>query len=191
MNNNIIILAALIFVGALSGCSISHPVAEGYPEYLAKYGNEGSLPPADLDANYIIDGQTQNHRYEFRAATVGYAHLWIVEFGKILDETLNAPYVQSTFDRLEKGELADANKGNLIAFTLDSYEFDNYRAKVSMTIKLMEDGQEMLNKSYSAEGSSKGGQMWGAGPFAMKSATLDSTRSAIDKILTQFINELP
>jgi hypothetical protein len=32
---------------------------------------------------------TENHRYEFRSAMVGYANLWIIEFGKILDETLN------------------------------------------------------------------------------------------------------
>jgi hypothetical protein len=65
------------------------------------------------------------------------------------------------------------------------------RAYVSMKIVLSNGGKEIINRIYSSEGDSKGGQMWGAGPFGMKNATLDSTRSAIDKILTQFINDIP
>lgn len=189
MNVKSIGLIFLMLAGALSGCSINHPVAQDYPDYIAEHGNEGKLPKTSLESTYAIDGQTEKHRYEFRAASVGYAHLWIVEFGKILDLTLNAPYVQDSFGKLEKASATDS--GNSVAFTLNSYEFKDYRAYVSMNIALLKNGKEVLNKNYSSEGSAKGGQMWGAGPFGMKSATLDSTRSAIDKILTQFINDIP
>jgi len=114
-----------------------------------------------------------------------------VEFGKILDETLNAPYVQSSFGELIKAGEEVKGFGSDIKFTLNNYEFKNYRAYVSMNIILLDDGEELLNKNYTSEGESKGGQMWGAGPFGMKNATLDSTRTAIDKILTQFINDIP
>lgn len=184
-------IVVLLIIGAATGCSINHPIAKDYPQYLEKYGKEGDLPKTELKSNYSIDGKTETHRYEFRAATVGYAHLWIVEFGKILDETLNAPYVQSSFGELKKAGAEVKRSGSDIKFTLNSYEFKNYRAYVSMNIVLLNDGKELLNKNYTSEGESKGGQMWGAGPFGMKNATLDSTRTAIDKILTQFINDIP
>ncbi len=191
MKNRYSLLLWVLMLGAISGCTINHPVAKDYPEYLAEHGNEGSLPKTDLESTYSLDGETQRHRYEFRAATVGYAHLWIVEFGKLLDETLNAPYVQSSFGSLQKGPGDAAQGGNTIRFVLDSYEFKDYRAYVSMTIVLASDGREILNKRYSSEGESKGGQMWVAGPFAMTEGTLDSTRSAIDRILTEFIQDIP
>lgn len=184
-------IVVLLIIGAATGCSINHPVAKDYPQYLEKYGKEGNLPKTELKSNYSIDGKTETHRYEFRAATVGYAHLWIVEFGKILDETLNAPYVQSSFGELKKAGAEVKGSGSDIKFTLNSYEFKNYRAYVSMNIVLLKDGEELLNKNYTSEGESKGGQMWGAGPFGMKNATLDSTKTAIDKILTQFIDDIP
>src|SRR5690606_20583069 len=105
--------------------------------------------------------------------------------------TLNASYVQSSFGKLQKADQVSNKDGNVIEFKLNSYEFKNYRAYVSMNIVLLNNGKEVLNKTYSSEGGSKGGQMWGAGPFGMKNATLDSTRSAIDKILSQFINDIP
>lgn len=184
------ILVVISAIVAAVGCSINHPVAKDYPQFLSKNANANELPKTELDTDYVIDEVTKSHRYEFRAATVGYAHVWIVEFGKILDDTLNAPYVQNSFGRLEK-RLTDLDKGdNLIEFTLENYEFKNYRAYVSLKISLLNDKNVIVSKTYSAEGDSKGGQMWGSGPFGMKNATLDSTKSAIDAILKQFINDI-
>lgn len=191
MTKHIWLVFVIALLGATTGCSIKHPVAKDYPQYLAKNGNVGTLPKTNLESTYQIDAKTQSHRYEFRAASVGYAHLWIVEFGKILDATLNAPYVQSSFGKLEKGGRVTDSGGNVIDFRMTRYEFKNYRAYVSMNIILSNNGNEVLNKTYSSEGSAKGGQMWGMGPFGMTTSTLDSTRSAIDKILVQFINDIP
>jgi hypothetical protein len=181
----------LVLTGLMSGCSVNHPVAKDYPQYLSKNANAVVLPKSDLASDYFIDGKTQDHRYEFRAATVGYAHLWIVEFGKILDETLRAPYVQASFGHLAKSAAESGGSGNLISFSLEKYEFKDYRAYVSMRIKLTDAGRQVIDKLYSVEGESRGGQMWAAGVFGMKDATLDSTKSAIDKILDQFMKEIP
>lgn len=191
MNKLIKLLFAITMVAVASGCTINHPVANDYSGFLSENGKTGDLPKTSLKTEYAIDPATQNHRYEFRAATVGYAHLWIVEFGKILDETLNAPYVQSSFGKLSKSTSGTDSSGNMVAFTLEKYEFKNYRAYVTMKITLSNNGKEILNKTYSSEGESKGGQMWGSGPFGMKNATLDSTKSAIDKILAEFIADIP
>jgi hypothetical protein len=179
-------LAVTVF---LSGCSFNHPVAKDYGPYLQKSAAV-DLPKTSLKSAYVLDSKTQNHRYEFRAATVGYAHLWIVEFGQILDQTLNAKYVQSAFGDLHKKSTQDS-AGNLISFSLEKYEFKDYRAYVTMKVTLSNDGKTILEKSYNSEGNSQGGQMWTAGPFGMKNATLESTKFAIDAILKKFIADIP
>ena len=186
-----LIIACTVLLGfSITGCSINHPVAKDYDAYMEKYGNETSLPKSGIESEYNIASETQGHRYQFRAATVGYAHVWIVEFGKILDKTLNSKYVQSAFGRLTKMSTDSPISDNLIEFELVNYEFKNYRAYTSLNIKVTNAGQELLNKTYSSEGASKGGQMWAAGPFGMKNATLASTKSSIDKILQEFLEDI-
>lgn len=188
MNKLSIFIISLILFS--TGCSINHPVAKDYQAHLEKTQSDITLPKTPVKAAYAIEEATQTHRYEFRAATVGYAHLWIVEFGDILDKTLQADYVQSAFGRLDKTSLDLREKGKSITFDLRSFEFKNYKAYTTMNIKVSKDSQLILNKSYTAQGSSQGGKMWAAGPFGMKGATLQSTKQSIDSILKQFINDL-
>lgn len=110
--------------------------------------------------------------------------------GKFSIKTLNAKYVQSAFGELHKSSGQDS-AGNLISFSLEKYEFKDYRAYVTLKVTLANAGKPILEKSYSAEGNSQGGQMWAAGPFGMKSATLESTKFAIDTILKKFISDVP
>jgi hypothetical protein len=180
-------ISALVLIVLTTGCSINHPIAKDYDQHLVKYGTETTLPKSEMEAEYLIGSKTENHNYQFRAATVGYAHVWIVEFGKILDKTINHDYVQSAFGKLEKGA---GSNGNLVEFELESFEFKNYRAYTALNIKVLNSGSEIFNKTYRSEGGSQGGQMWGAGPFGMKNATLKSTKNSIDKILEQFINDV-
>ena len=179
----------VIVVLGLSGCSINHPVEQDYQRYLELHPADTTLPHSELAADYVIDSETETHRYEFRAATVGYAHLWIVEFGKILDQTLNSTYVQAAFNRLDKRNPSATDDGELVEFLLKSYEFKDYRAYVTMNIKLLSNGNVVLNNIYEVEGVSQGADMWVQGPFGMTSGTLESTKSAIDKILTQFVKD--
>ena len=115
------------------------------------------------------------------------SHIWIVDFGKILKKTLTAEYVQSAFGKLEVGSGGNAN---LIRFELQNFEIKDYRAYTTMNIKALNSGAKVFGKSYHSEGSSQGGQMWTAGPFGMKNATLNSTKQSIDKILEQFIRDI-
>jgi len=188
--NKILTTTLLLLVVLTTGCSINHPVAKDYDQHLVKYGSETNLPKSDLEAKYSIATKTENHNYQFRAATVGYAHVWIVEFGKILDKTIKSDYVQSSFGKLEHSVSTEVVTGNQVIFELEKFEYKHYRAYTTMNIKVLDGDNEVLNKTYSSEGQSQGGQMWGAGPFGMKNATLKSTKSSIDKILEQFINDL-
>ena len=188
--NRIFTTTLLLLVALTTGCSINHPVAKDYDQHLVKYGSETNLPSSDLEAEYSIATKTENHHYQFRAATVGYAHVWIVEFGKILDKTIKSDYVQSSFGKLKHRASTEVITGKQVIFELEKFEYKNYRAYTSMNIKVQDGDNEVLNKTYSSEGQSQGGQMWGAGPFGMKNATLKSTKSSIDQILEQFINDL-
>lgn len=187
---NIIFLLLFAMMAFSTGCSIKHPIAKDYSQYLVNNEGANALPKTELEADYLIDKETMNHRYEFRAAVVGFGNLWIVEFGKILDETLKSKDVQSAFGKLLKR--ADGNQGNghLISFRLEKYAFENYRAYISLNITLANEGSELLNKTYNAEGKAQGGKMFGGGVFAMKNATQQSTKLALDKILGEFIRDV-
>ena len=180
----IILLVATIF----TGCSINHPIAKDYGQYLENNRGNSSLPKSGVEAEYSISEQTLNHRYEFRAATVGYAHLWIVEFGDILKETLKSTDVQEAFGGLS--EVKGESQKNLIVFNLENYEFKNHHAYISLNISLAENSQVKFEKTYHSEGASQGGKMFWGGPFAMKNATQQSTKLAIDKIISEFIEDI-
>ena len=156
-------------------------------------GNEdvSSLPKTKLESEYTIDSGTINHRYEFRSAMAGYANVWVVEFGKILEENLQANYVQGAFGKLAKKQEGSADfENNLISFTLQEYKFESFQAYVSINISLTNGKGEVLNKTYSSTGKSQGGKMFWGGVFAMKNATQQSTKMAIDQILEEFIQDI-
>jgi hypothetical protein len=187
---NIFMLSLLAAVVLATGCSINHPIAEDYNQYLVNNEGSNTLPKTELEADYSINKETISHRYEFRAATVGYANLWIVEFGKILDQTLKSKDVQDAFGRLEESVGKNSGEGNLVSFTLESYEFKEYHAYVSLNIVFSNSGNVVLEKTYQAEGRSQGGKMFWGGVFAMKIATQQSTKLALDKILGDFIQDI-
>ena len=81
-------------------------------------------------------------------------------------------------------------KDILFPYNLENYEFKNYHAYISLNIALSENGNEILNKTYNSEGKSQGAKMFWGGPFAMKNATQQSTKLALDHILRKFIQDI-
>lgn len=189
--NKVVIPILLMTSVLFAGCTINHPIAEDYNQYLSNNNNQSTLQKTNLETEYFLDSKTVNHHYEFRAVVVGYAHLWIVEFGKMLEENLEANYVQEAFGKLEKQNSDAANSSeNLVTFTLEDYQYNNFQAHVSLNITLQNKGNEVINKTYQADGKSQGSKMFWGGPFAMKNATQQSTKLAIDAILNEFINDI-
>lgn len=183
-------LITFLFILMITGCSIKHPVAIDYDKHLLKYGVETTLPITKIKAKYFINEKTKKHNYQFRAGTVGVGHLWIVEYGKILDKTLNSRYVQSAFGKLDKSESGNETNENLIKFKLEGYRFEDHRAYTELNIKVLENGSEVFNKTYSSEGRSQGGQMRWAKSYGMKNAILKSTKQSTDKIFKEFIDDI-
>lgn len=171
-----------------TGCSINHPVKDDYAQYLNKNSNKTSFPVTDVDAQYKLTPNTLDNKYEFRSALAGYANKWVVEFGQILDTTLQSSDVQHAFKRLEKN--TSNNPNALLVFDLENYSFTDFGAKVALKVTYQRDNSTVFEKTYRASGITQGGKMFWGGAFGMKNAIQQSTKSAIDQILIELINDL-
>lgn len=181
-------LLALVLSTILTGCTINHPIDKDYAVYLQNNHGTSTLPQAQSPATYGLTATTEQHHYEFRAATVGYAHLWIVDFGKLLDMTLQSQDLQQAFGNLKQSTASNFVEPHLV-FDLVNYRFEDYRAYVTMKIDVQSAGTSLFSKTYQVEGKGQGAKMFWGGPFAMKNATQQSTKLAIDKILIRFIQD--
>ncbi|MHC5211470.1 MAG: hypothetical protein ACYTG2_12190 [Planctomycetota bacterium] len=173
----------------LPACSIEHRIADDYAQYLVNNAGSSALPQVDLDVDYTYGETTRAHSHGFRSWTVGYAHLWIVDFGRILDATLQSSDVQAAFAGLEAAA-GNAPVGDRLVFDLERYEFAELGAHVALRIAWTSGGIERVAKTYSADGATQGSKMFWGGPFAMKNAIQQSTKLAIDQVLTAFLHDV-
>jgi len=195
MNNKVMLKRIYLYLSLFaitlcSGCSIHHSVAADYNRYLTNNYRTKTLPKTELHTDYLLSDSTINHLYEFRSVITGYANLWVVEFGEVLKDTLESDYLQDAFGKLEKNKSNHLNAENLIIFTLENYEFKNFRAYISLNISLLHNKNIILKKTYHVEGKAQGGKMVWGGVFAMKNAIQQSTKLALDTILSDFIHDV-
>ncbi len=190
MNRCTRLLALVLIIANTSACTIRHVVEEDYPQYLTNNSGSAKLPKTDRAGAYILAPDTQHQSYEFRAAVTGEANLWVVEYGKMLDDTLMSADVQAAFGSLQKASDTSPKADGLLIFDLQSYTFRDFGAHVSLKISLMRGGQEVFSKVYTQDGKSQGGKMFWGGAFAQKNAVQQSTKLATDEILRQLIADL-
>lgn len=183
------LIVAAAVLAMLAGCSIRHEVVKDYPQYLQNNADQSKLDATQAASHYDMAPDTRAHSYEFRSAMVGYAHLWVVEFGKVLSDTLQSADVQRAF-----GSLVDANgskaPGGLLIFDLQNYTFVDKGAHISLKVTYQRDGNDLFSKVYDTDGATQGGKMFWGGPFAMKNAIQQSTKLALDEVLRQLIVDL-
>lgn len=182
----ILALAALLTLG---GCSINHPVADDYAQYLSNNTGSLKLPSAKVGDSYALSKATQEHHYEFRSFMTGQANLWVVEFGKILDATLASKDVVDALGRMTKVGSEGAGTGDTLVFSLVDYRFEDHGAHVALEITVKRAGKVRFSQVYRAGGVTQGGKMFFAGVFGMKNAIQQSTKSALDDILARFVND--
>lgn len=174
----------------LSGCSIKHDVVKDYPQYLVNNQSQSHLPTTSAASGYLVSPATQAHHYEFRSAMAGYANVWVVEFGRMLDDTLQSHDVQAAFGKLVKAPNGDAATDGLLTFDLQNYSYAELGAHVALKVTYRAQGKDVFEKVYQADGTTQGGKMFWGGAFAMKNAVQQSSKLAIDNILRQLINDL-
>jgi hypothetical protein len=174
---------------AMCGCSIKHDVVKDYPQYLVNNQGESHLPTTTAASAYTVTPTTQAHHYEFRSGMAGYANVWVVEFGRLLDDTMQSHDVQAAFGKLLKVQDSDAD-GGLLIFDLQNYTYVELGAHVTLKVTYRRDGRDVFSKVYKADGTTQGGKMFWGGAFAMKNAVQQSTKLALDQILVQLIDDL-
>lgn len=174
----------------LSACSIRHDIHKDYPQYLAKHSGKANFSTTDLADAYYITPSTKKHKYEFRAVMTGYGHLWIVDFGQMLEDTLSSEEVQIAFDGLENVKSPDGGTGGTLVFHLLNYKFDDFCAQISIKVSLLRSGEVVFDKIYTKRGVSQGGKMFWGGAFAQRNAVQQSTKYAVDDILRELISDL-
>lgn len=183
--------AVIVLAFSSLACSIKHPVANDYDQYLSNNKGTVQLENVSKPATYSQSSTTQAHHYEFRSAMAGWANVWVVEFGKILDATMASDDVKNAFIDLNK-----ANDGNALhlSFDLKSYTFSDTAAHISLEVAARDNGVEVWRKTYNADGKGQAGKMFWGGVFAMKNAVQQSTKLAVDQILlslTKDLSQLP
>jgi PBP1b-binding outer membrane lipoprotein LpoB len=186
MKQWIALLAAAL---VMSGCSIKHDVVKDYPQYLMNNQGNSHLPATSSASAYVVTPATQASHYEFRSAMAGYANVWVVEFGRLLDDTMQSSDVQAAFGKLMKVKNSDEN-GGLLVFDLQNYSYAELGAHITLKVTYRRGGKDVFSKVYQADGTTQGGKMFWGGAFAMKNAVQQSSKLALDHILMQLINDL-
>jgi hypothetical protein len=161
-----------------------------YPQYLAK--NPTNVPHSEVakKTSYFLDEATENHSIEIRSFMAGAANTWAVQFGKVLDATMNSDGIKQSFGSVSKTSSTKIMDGLFLKFSLQNYQFDDFTAKVALKVSAQSDGQNVLSKVYEADGASQGGKMFWGGAFAMKNAVQQSTKVAVDRFFTKLIADL-
>lgn len=186
MKQWIVLLAAAL---VMSGCSIKHDVVKDYPQYLMNNQGNSHLPTTSSASGYAVTPATQANHYEFRSAMAGYANVWVVEFGRLLDDTMQSSDVQAAFGKLMKVNNSDES-GGLLVFDLQNYSYAELGAHITLKVTYRRGGKDVFSKVYQADGTTQGGKMFWGGAFAMKNAVQQSSKLALDHILMQLINDL-
>lgn len=183
----IIVIVTMVF---LCSCTIRHTVQSDYPKYLVNNTGSSNLPKTDRASQYVLTPDTQGYTYEFRAFVTGAANLWVVEIGKMLDDTLKSADVQAAFGRLEKVNEAGNGQGGTLTFDLRNYTFQDFGAHIELKVSLSRGGKSIFENTYTQDGKTQGGKMFWGGAFAQKNAVQQSTKLAIDEILRRLITDL-
>ena len=184
------LFAVIAIIAMTAGCTINRPVTDDYSQYLRNNTNAGKLPTARSAQQYYLPPATQQHRYEFRSAMAGQANLWVVEFGKVLDATMQSDEVVAALGALTKASTDKPASGNTLVFDLQNYSFADHGAHVSLKISVRNAQGDVFSKTYSANGNTQGAKMFFGGAFGMKNAVQQSTKAAMDNIMGQFIRDL-
>jgi hypothetical protein len=113
-----------------------------------------------------------------------------VQFGKMLDDTLQSTDVQNAFGTLQKVSDVSGDPSGLLIFDLQRYTFEDFGAHISLKISLSRSEQVVFSRTYTQDGKTQGGKMFWAGAFGQKNAVQQSTKLALDEILRQLISDL-
>ena len=164
-------------------------VMDDYPQYLQNNANTLQLPKNDYKIAYSMDSNAQQHQKKIRSFAAGAANSWTIEFAPMLEATLNSADLKQAFAGISKDSESAAA---LLEFKLGEYDFRDHRAviRLDVTATRLQDNKQLFTKTYESKGKSQGGKMFFAGAFGMKNAIQQSTKMAMDDIVTNIVSDL-
>jgi hypothetical protein len=177
-----VVLALLV-----TGCA--HQVTFDKPD---RYSISTSRQNGGITA--VIAQDTLSNKAPIRAFMTGIAHSWEVEPGDMLkqvtDIELPQMFAQYEFSKTYK-EVPRSVQWIILELAVPNYQFEDFRAKVSVDATAYEAGKkQLLKKTYSAEGETQGAKMFWGGAFGMKSAIRQSSLDAYKKIFADLRADL-
>ena len=183
----LVLFAPLLLIYSLQ-TACSHTVMDSYPEYLQKNENTLKLPKTKKSLSYTMNEKTSSHSEKIRSFKAGLANSWVIEFGKVLQATMQSKDLKKAFTKIEEnGDSADVKW----EVSLQKFTFKEHRAYIAIDVNATtKDGKRLFMKTYQAQGNTQGGKMFWGGAFAMRNAIHQSTKAAMDKIFTSLVNDL-
>jgi hypothetical protein len=180
-------IAALLFLLSVGACA--HQVTFEAPEPYAI-----GVARQNAGVTAVIDRETLERRVPIQSFMTGIANTWEAQPGDMLKQVadMELPQMFTAYDYAPAyKEPAAAGNWLVLALSIPSYEFSDFRAKVSVHAVVYERGQkELIRKTYAAEGESQGGKMFWAGAFGMKSAIRQSSFDAYKRIFADLRGDL-
>jgi hypothetical protein len=179
----------LITILATSNFACSHLIETDYPQYLSSNAGKANLPAVNSALEYSLTIDTQEHYDEFPAFMTAGTQVWIVEFGKMLDDTLQSAEVQNAFGTLEK-TMSNDTDSDLLIFDLIEYAYGGSGAHISLDVSLFSEGKEVFTRNYMEDGLTQGSGLFLGTAFARKDAVQQATKAAMDKILLNLLDDV-
>jgi hypothetical protein len=176
----------LLAVMGLTMSACTTVVTKDYDQYLAKNQNEAEYKKANVGKSYYLTPQTEKHSINIKSAMAGFANKWVLEFKDVADETVKSSDFQKAFGELQKTDEGGMKSARTLVIDLKNYEFYDKRAHIDLELAVKDKGKNVFKKTYKAKGPAQGGKMFWGGAMAMKNAVQQSTKHAMDKILTSF-----
>ncbi len=180
-------LLPLIGLMLLSACTVR--TAHDYDQYLRNNTGSVSYPAVRADACYALTERTLTHKEHVTSWLSGITNVWTVQIGPMLQSTMNSADVRKAFPALREMRRNEACSWT-ITYDLLYYDFVDTRAKLNLAATMTSPDGRSMTKSYYAEGQGQLGKMYWSKGFGMKNAVQQSTKHAIDAILTEQFRDM-
>ena len=170
------------------GVGCTHQVMDTYPRYLMNNRGSLTLPRVKHEVTYELTPASERHRKEVRSMSAGYAHAWVMEFGKAMHATMASEDVRMAVPRIMRGRPSPQSVH--LEMNVQEFDFRNHRAYLILDVKAFAASKLLGQKRYQAEGTTQGGKMFWGGAPAMRNAMQQSSKAAIDQALQQIFSDL-